>query len=332
GGDGLPSLPLPDGNIPNLPSIPPDVLPDVGGEGQDWGISEIDFSNQNPSLPTPTETNFPFPSELPSGISKPPSFSQGPGFSKPSAPPPISVQPTSPPQNNNNGSLPLPSINFSKMPARSRYMPQFNLSSVLQFDLKLGGFFLQIKISLGQILFFGSVIFLYFATGYLLDVLSKIDEDRFIKKKERKTEMKPDTTSEKLTEEEIKRKRERRRRLINFRDHIHVISAWVKANLDSIPPSELVIATYHKLDDAFAKFSKLKRDIGDTPLEHSHKHFEKGEINNDILEQLVHLFYYARYGQRELSLSQAKQMVDLLENLVPITDEDIVEEVQVIEE
>ena len=333
-GDGsLPSLPLPDGEIPNLPTIPPDVLPDVGGGGQDWGVSEIDFSNQNPSLPTPTETNFPFPSEFPSGINTPPDFSQNPGFSRPSAPS-ISVNPgENPPNKENNGSFTLPSINFSKMPARSRYMPQINLTSVFEFDFELGELSLTIKISLRQFLFLLAVPFLYFATGYLLDYLSKIDEERFISKRENEIEKaEPEDAKKTISEEEIKRKRERRRKLINFRDHLHVISEWARSNLEVMKPSELAIETYHRLDEAFAKFSNLKRNIGDTPLEHSHRHFEKGEINNEVLEELVHLFYYARYGQRELTRSHAEKMIELLENLVPLTSDDSIEEDMIVEE
>lgn len=326
----LPSDVFPkNGSLPNLPTIPDDVLPEVGGGGQDWGLSEIEFSNQNPNLPTPTNPDFPFPSEFPSGINTLPSFSQGPGFSRPSVPP-ISINPGGNGSDPKNANFSFFSFNFSKMPARSRYMPQLNLSSIFQIDLKIGGFNIELRITLRQVLFFVAIVFLYISSGFLIEKLSRLDEKQFITQRKKELDVRQETTEvNKQAAEELKRRRERVKRLKTFRDHLLAISEWVKSNIDSLDPSLLVVTTYHRLDDAFAKFSNLRREPGDTPLEHALQHFEQGEINNEVLERLVHLFYYARYGKKELTVSDADLLVYLLENLVSETYDEIIEEVEV---
>ncbi len=317
-----------------LPTIPADALPNVdGNNGQNWGISSLNAGNPDFSFSQPSAPDYTLPTTLPSGIGTTPSFSKTNKFSRPkiTASVPSKQHPTKTNQPKNNSWFQFNGLNFTKLPAKSRYMPQIQLNETISFNVNLFGIKFNYQLTIRQFLFFVSIVFMFFAVGFLPSALSRLDKDRFIKKTTMSFEIdKPATViSPQQSEQEIKRKRERMKRLINFKDHLWVIVEWTKSNMDLYSPRELIIETYHKIDNAFSKFTKLKREIGETPLEHAQKHFEKGEINNAALEDIVETFYLARYGKKELTKQHVLQLLNDLENLVIAKNDDLIEEVEI---
>jgi len=120
--------------------------------------------------------------------------------------------------------------------------------------------------------------------------------------------------------------RERERRLLMFKDHIIEITLRCKSRLEKEGHSSVIIDGYQELDHAFALFTRLKRQIGDTPLEHALKHFESGEISNFHLSGIVELFYQIRYGHKELERQHGVEFINHLENLIISTNIDDVQE------
>ncbi|MHA2099614.1 MAG: hypothetical protein ACW99A_13140 [Candidatus Kariarchaeaceae archaeon] len=114
----------------------------------------------------------------------------------------------------------------------------------------------------------------------------------------------------------LKRKKDRVRRLLIFKDHVGKVIERSKIRIERKTPSHTIILGYYELDNAFSKFTSLKRTKDVTPLEHAHKHFETGEINNDALEKIVELFYRTRFGTLEIIKQEGQDFINCLEKLV----------------
>lgn len=114
----------------------------------------------------------------------------------------------------------------------------------------------------------------------------------------------------------LRRKKERVRRLLIFKDHVDELIKRSQIRLERKTPSHTIIIGYHELDKAFSEFSSLIRTKDITPLEHSHKHFETGEIKNIILEKIVDLFYRTRFATVEISKRDGNKFIEHLDQLV----------------
>lgn len=115
---------------------------------------------------------------------------------------------------------------------------------------------------------------------------------------------------------EDKKKIERLKRLIVFRDHVNELIKKSKSRLEAMGSEETIITGYHELDQAFAAFSKLIRSKDLTPLEHARLNFITGEIDNYRLEEIVNLFYITRFGHKELTNKDGEQFIMHLMHLV----------------
>lgn len=115
---------------------------------------------------------------------------------------------------------------------------------------------------------------------------------------------------------ELKRKKERVRKLLIFKDHVDRLIFVSEERIKVESAAHTIIYGYHELDRAFGEFSKLIRSKHMTPLEHSNQHFETGEINNAALESIVNLFYEARYANRNLPKEAGFNFINLLTKLV----------------
>jgi hypothetical protein len=116
--------------------------------------------------------------------------------------------------------------------------------------------------------------------------------------------------------EELRKQRERTKRLLVFKDHVDELIKRSESRLQEKGAMGTIITGYHELDDAFGEFAKLKRTKDRTPLEHAVQHFETGEINNPSLKGIVNLFYLTRYGHRALEFNDGVLFISLLSQLV----------------
>lgn len=114
----------------------------------------------------------------------------------------------------------------------------------------------------------------------------------------------------------LKKKKERVTRLLIFKDHLEELIKRSKIRIERASPSHTIIIGYHELDKAFSEFSSLIRRKDITPLEHAKMHFETGEIDNDVLIQIVDLFYLTRFGHRELVKEDGYKFIENLDVLV----------------
>ncbi|MHA2030336.1 MAG: hypothetical protein ACW99A_06135 [Candidatus Kariarchaeaceae archaeon] len=114
----------------------------------------------------------------------------------------------------------------------------------------------------------------------------------------------------------LRRRKERVRRLLVFKDHVDELIERSKIRIEKKTPSHTIIIGYHELDKAFSEFSSLIRTKDITPLEHANMHFETGEIENKILEKIVELFYLTRFATREITKKDGHKFIDYLNNLV----------------
>ncbi|MCH8906809.1 MAG: hypothetical protein IH840_06945 [Candidatus Heimdallarchaeota archaeon] len=125
--------------------------------------------------------------------------------------------------------------------------------------------------------------------------------------------------------------REKADRLLKFKEHVSEIIEQARINIKQMTPSEMVITTYHELDEAFAFFARLMRSKDITPLEHAKQTFDSGEINNHALENIVNVFYLSRFALKEVSLEEAEKLIDDLVILV-IEKAEIEEKIRGIDE
>ncbi|MFV2014041.1 MAG: hypothetical protein ACC656_01310, partial [Candidatus Heimdallarchaeota archaeon] len=116
--------------------------------------------------------------------------------------------------------------------------------------------------------------------------------------------------------EALRRKKERVRRLLVFKDHVDELIERSRVRIELKTPPHTIIIGYHELDKAFSEFSSLIRTKDITPLEHAHKHFETGEIENTILEKIVDLFYLTRFATVEITKQDGYSFIEYLDQLV----------------
>jgi hypothetical protein len=122
----------------------------------------------------------------------------------------------------------------------------------------------------------------------------------------------------------LRRRKERVRRLLVFKDHVDELIERSKIRIEKKTPAHTIIIGYHELDRAFSEFTSLVRTKDVTPLEHAHMHFETGEIENEILEKIVELFYLTRFATREITKPDGERFIDYLGDLV--VDKSIISE------
>ncbi len=225
------------------------------------------------------------------------------------------------------GSLPDPKVptigapngevgNFSQPERKNkaRNLPQihlFNFSSI-NFDLPgIGSIEFSVKIE--EVMFISILFFALFLNKAIVPLLIR-ELEAESKKGEKSTSIFVKPSKAEL--ERIKRARERAKRLLVFKDHVDDLIIRSEHRLETKGPEKTIIKGYHDLDTAFGEFAKLKRFKDITPLEHSHSHFESGEIDNDKLEKIVELFYLSRYGQKMMSNKDGLKFIEHLSKLV----------------
>lgn len=158
----------------------------------------------------------------------------------------------------------------------------------------------------------GSIYFPIFGFAYFLRQLREYDED------EESIFFKPI-----ITEEQIKREEERQRRLLTFDTFVNNLIEETRLKLDEINYQETIIEVYHKFDQGLQNFSKLKRTKDLTPFEHSQLKFETQEIHNENLENIVELFYKARFGHKDMTKEDLKTLIN---NLTELVNKEAIEE------
>ncbi len=308
-GGGLPG----GGNLPsgiNLPTFPGGNLPPGAG------LPTGGFGNPSFSLPT----GFTPPTFLPPpGISiNPPTFNP-PTFGNPTINPPTLNPPTAPNIPNNPNITGIPDINFggnlfdyNKLPRKAQVLPDIQLN--LNFEIPYIGYKVSLLGLLMALVFISAVGLLNQYTQFL----NSLNSENFIKKR-RRMDIKTQSDEEEITNSAIPMTEEieRQRRLLTFRDHVIGIIDQTELRINKITPSETVILGYYDLETAFEKFSTLRRDVGETPLEHATKSFKEGEINNEALETIVQLFYDAKYGEYKKNIEDVKMFINELYELVP---------------
>jgi len=243
-----------------------------------------------------------------------------PTFSPPTITPPGNTGPTGtatdPGFNNTRGDN---NVTLIDRQDKARNLPNITIPGFDLFNFDLPTFSIDFQFSLLSALFlilmFG---LLYFNKMLLPDLLSKLSNDD------------GSTTFEKtffvhapgITEDQ-KEKIERARRLVIFKDHVDELIERSRIRIDEEGPDLTIVKGYHELDKAFASFSKLIRDKSVTPLEHARTNFETGEIDNQILEEIVNLFYLNRFGYRKMTKNDG---YDFIDNLIKLVIKDISEE------
>lgn len=120
---------------------------------------------------------------------------------------------------------------------------------------------------------------------------------------------------------QLKRKKERVQRLLVFGDHIRDLVKRSEIRIQKKTPSHTIIIGYYELDEAFSKFTPLKRTSDTTPLEHSRQYFETGEVDNEVLEKIVDLFYLTRFASIEIKMEDGLNFVSYLNRLIPSKSE-----------
>ncbi|MHA2091225.1 MAG: hypothetical protein ACW98K_10230, partial [Candidatus Kariarchaeaceae archaeon] len=243
-------------------------------------------------------------------VDPPPDILNGDDFdTDPQLPPDWKPNPIKPLDNPdpNAGNFSLPERNV-----KGRNLPAANFLNFSKMNINLpslGGISLDAKIeniSFVVIL----LILLYLINSLVPQVLRKLDlavigapessMDLFIQP----------------SREELRKQRERTKRLLVFKDHVDELIKRSESRLQKKGAMGTIITGYHELDDAFGEFAKLKRTKDRTPLEHAVQHFETGEISNPSLKGIVDLFYITRYGHRELEFSDGVLFISLLSQLV----------------
>jgi hypothetical protein len=243
-------------------------------------------------------------------VDPPPDILNGDDFdTDPQLPPDWKPNPIKPLDNPdpNAGNFSLPERNV-----KGRNLPAANFLNFSKMNINLpslGGISLDAKIeniSFVVIL----LILLYLINSLVPQVLRKLDlavigapessMDLFIQP----------------SREELRKQRERTKRLLVFKDHVDELIKRSESRLQKKGAMGTIITGYHELDDAFGEFAKLKRTKDRTPLEHAVQHFETGEISNPSLKGIVDLFYLTRYGHRELEFSDGVLFISLLTQLV----------------
>lgn len=210
-------------------------------------------------------------------------------------------------------------INFPTQPNKARNL--YNLSSIVLFPNSNSSVSINVNFpSLPTIginnLFFLVLIFtiLYIPKSVIARLIQETrDTDNEAEKDEQDSIFfTPDKSAL-----ELRREKERQRRLENFSDHIQVIINDMNEKLEQgINCQEIITSSYLQLDTAFSNFIDLKRDKAATPLEHAQEHFETHEISNKALNNIVNLFYLSRFGNKDMQVSHVKNFINQLDNLV----------------
>ncbi|MHA2249890.1 MAG: hypothetical protein ACXAD7_05990 [Candidatus Kariarchaeaceae archaeon] len=278
---------LPDGSSPNF------------GDPGDYNFGDpgdYNFGDPNMDVPSIEPPSLPNPSIDP------------PSVSPPSVSPPSLDAPSAGDANAGNVSLPSRSV-------KGRNLAKLQFFNISKLDINLPGFG-NIKLNLDtENVAFILVLFmvLYLNKSVVPQLLKKLEEakssgtsqtaDIFIKPSKKELA-------------EIKRARERAKRLLVFKDHVDELIKRSEKRLESDGTVSTIVTGYHELDHAFGEFSKLKRTKDLTPLEHARTQFETGEIDNNKLKEIVRLFYLTRYGHRMLKHKDGMYFIDLLAKLV----------------
>lgn len=303
----------------DFPSVtPPSELFDPSFNLTDW---EIGYNATNPITDIPSIS-------IPSGTIPTISF---PSISRPTIVPPTLTPPTLNPPTGN----PTPTFNPSNttqednvtknegsnftLPNRenkARNLPRVQVSgnltvginfnwmdNLFSFDITTRGIaFLIVMIAV-----------LYLNKKFLPELLRRMQDE---------VQDYPDTqpqtffVNKKSTREELERKKQRLKKLFAFNDHVDEIIENSRMRMSEQGPTETIITGYHDLDEAFSVFARLLRTKDLTPLEHAHVTFETGEIDNSRLEEIVNLFYYARFGHKPMTIEEGWEFIDHLIHLV----------------
>lgn len=281
-------------------------LPDLGNGGPNVGGGGTSPPLDIPPLDTPTPPDA-------GGIQNPGGAGSGvgsPGSGTNFTPPDLNGQ--------NNTSTGNGTQVFNPTSDKARNLPK------LKF-LNFGGINLNF-INLGQLIplnDFGAISYIFillsavFLNGNFIPMFFKRLEDLEHSGSENESIF---FVPKKRIEDEKKRK-ERIRRLMVFKDHVDELIERSKTRIEDHTASQTIVVGYHELDHAFSEFANLIRTKDITPLEHAHSHFEEGEISAEILEKIVALFYLSRYGRRDLEKKYGFLFIDLLENLVTANPE-----------
>ncbi len=281
--------PIDPGNIPGggIPTgSPPDISPPDIPTGNPPNVNPPDIPTANPPSIDPPDIN---PPDI-----NPPGGSPGGGNS-----PNINVSP--------------PSFNVDQKDPKYRFFPSFNLTDLGNIKISIGDIEIDFSISISVvillILLALPLLITKIFTPWALSLMKETEEIPQTDVVDRKRQ-------KELEEQERKRRAERKRRLLTFRDYVMDILSHISVLEKSLTPEEIVIEVYHELDEAFSKFSALKREPGVTPLEHSHSAFTSDEVNTSALESIVNMFYLSRFGRKEINQSHIEELRFLLGNLV----------------
>ena len=197
-----------------------------------------------------------------------------------------------------------------------------NLPEIKPFNFSLGEIELpsipilnlDIRVTVEGLVFISILLLtLILNKKFIPDIIRKLEESGFSEDKEAVV-ANYFITGPKVKED--KKKVERLKRLIVFRDHVNELIKRSRSRLESEGAEETIISGYYELDLAFAAFSKLIRSKDLTPLEHSRLNFITGEIDNYRLEEIVNLFYITRFGHKELTNKDGEQFIMHLMHLV----------------
>jgi hypothetical protein len=215
----------------------------------------------------------------------------------------------------NNDSQDIFDFSFGNRSVKAKFMPVISFFNYTDFNINLG-FFGAFTIDIEAII--DGMIFVLLISliiiGYNV-LLPKVLQIRNIVSNEY-ADIETLAEADLIKAQETKIKAERMKKLLVFQDHVDEIIERSEFRLKTQSAYMTILSGYQELDEAFNSFAALKRDQGTTPLEHAHKIFETGEINNDILEKLVQLFYIVRFGEKEVFESHGREFIEYLKTLI----------------
>ncbi len=279
------------GDFSNFPSNFPTNFPTNGFNGFNFTNTQFpDISLPGISFPNGTFPTVSFPTPTQPTVQSPQTFTVSPNNSTD--------------QNSNNSTT----VSYNK----ARFLPKIKPIPILNISIKIDmGEYLDVNPGLNGYILITLLFALLFLSNYYIPLILEYFENDI---SENNTEENEFFIVSKKQNNINKNKKERMQRLVRFRDHVNVIIKRCEDRKSN--PSEMIILAYHELDAAFSEFSKLSRDKNLTPLEHSKLHFTTGEINNDVLEQIVYYFYMARFGHKKIDKKSAEEFITLLKELV----------------
>lgn len=310
----------------DIPAEVAQQLPESFGEGTYGGLPDITTPVDPSQLENPDDGG----PRIPGNIQPPASWTGDPGGPKANdsgipggpSPPSTTFDPTTGSSKNSNN------VTLEERSDKGRNLPKIEFVdlSIINFNfINISNLKVTVKIN--------SILFIALLAMPVL-IMNKIVPN-FVKRLDEFDDSTSNLDSlfvmPKRNIAALRRRKDRVKRLLVFKDHVDGLIERSRVRIERKTPSHTIIIGYHELDRAFGEFSSLIRTKDITPLEHAHKHFETGEIENEILEKIVDLFYLTRFATVEITKADGYKFIEYLDLLV-LDKEKIAEKLKSLEQ